>query len=130
MLYMVIERFKEGAAPQIYQRLRDKGRMMPQGLEYVSSWIDLDFKICYQVMRTEDKSLFGQWTDAWARASDIGFRLMHVVEQEPDCNQSAGYAQHPCQDVFHCCLPALTCGRGRAQRLVRNRIIGRGFAAG
>ena len=65
MLYMVVERFKEGAAPQIYQRLRDKGRMMPEGLEYVSSWIDLDFKVCYQLMRTEDKSLFRRWTDAW-----------------------------------------------------------------
>jgi hypothetical protein len=66
MLYMVVERFKEGAAPQIYQRLRDKGRMMPEGLEYVSSWIELDFKVCYQVMRTEDASLFPRWTDAWS----------------------------------------------------------------
>ena len=65
MLYMVYERFKEGAAPEIYRRLRDKGRMMPEGLEYVSSWIDLDFKTCYQLMRTEDESLFRRWTDAW-----------------------------------------------------------------
>ena len=65
MLYMVFERFKEGAAPEIYRRLRDKGRMMPEGLEYVSSWIDLDFKTCYQLMRTEDESLFRRWTDAW-----------------------------------------------------------------
>jgi hypothetical protein len=62
---MVVERFKEGGAPEIYRRLRDKGRMMPDGLEYVSSWIDLDFKTCYQLMRTEDESLFGRWTDAW-----------------------------------------------------------------
>ena len=48
MLYMVIERFKEGAAPEIYRRFHEKGRMMPEGLIYVSSWIDLDFKICYQ----------------------------------------------------------------------------------
>lgn len=65
MLYMVVERFKERAAPEIYRRLRDKGRMMPEGLEYVSSWIDLDFKTCYQLMRTEDESLFRRWTDAW-----------------------------------------------------------------
>ena len=65
MLYMVVERFKESAAPEIYRRLRDKGRMMPEGLEYVSSWIDLDFKTCYQLMRTEDESLFRRWTDAW-----------------------------------------------------------------
>jgi hypothetical protein len=66
MLYMVIERFKERAAPQIYRRLRDKGRMMPDGLEYVSSWIDLDFKRCWQLMRTDDESLFRHWTENWS----------------------------------------------------------------
>ena len=71
MFYMVIERFKEGAAPQIYQRLRDKGRMMPEGLEYISSWIDLDFKICYQLMRTENASLFPRWTDGWKDLMDF-----------------------------------------------------------
>ena len=65
MLYMVYERFKDGAVPEIYRRLREKGRMMPDGLEYVSSWIDLDFKTCYQLMRTEDASLFPLWTDNW-----------------------------------------------------------------
>jgi hypothetical protein len=65
MLYMVIERFKEGAAPEIYRRFREKGRMMPEGLEYVSSWIDLDFKICYQLMRTEYFTLFDKWIDSW-----------------------------------------------------------------
>jgi len=65
MLYMVVERFKDGAAPEIYRRVRDGGRMLPDGLEYVSSWVDVDFKTCYQVMRTEDASLFSVWTDAW-----------------------------------------------------------------
>jgi hypothetical protein len=65
MLYMVIEHFKEGAAPEIYRRFREKGRLMPDGLEYVSSWIDLDFKICYQLMRTEDFALFDKWIDNW-----------------------------------------------------------------
>ena len=65
MLYMVYERFREGAAPEIYRRLRDKGRMMPDGLDYVSSWIDLEFKTCYQLMRTEDEKLFQPWMDSW-----------------------------------------------------------------
>ena len=65
MLYMIIERFKEGAAPEIYRRFHEKGRMMPQGLEYISSWIDLDFQICYQLMQTEDFALFDQWIDNW-----------------------------------------------------------------
>jgi hypothetical protein len=63
MLYMVIERFKN--APAIYQRLREKGRMMPDGLEYVSSWIDHDFKVCYQLMQTNDFALFDRWTRNW-----------------------------------------------------------------
>ena len=69
MLYMVIERFKD--APAIYQRLHKKGRMMPEGLEYVSSWIDVDMKICWQLMRTEDESLFQRWTDHWKDLIDV-----------------------------------------------------------
>ena len=71
MLYMVIEHFKEGAAQEIYRRARDKGRMMPEGLEYVSSWVDLEFKTCYQLMRTDDVSLFAVWTGAWRDLADF-----------------------------------------------------------
>ena len=69
MLYMVIERFKQ--APAIYQRLREKGRMMPQGLEYISSWIGVDRKICWQLMRTEDESLFQRWIENWKDLVDF-----------------------------------------------------------
>ena len=65
MLYMVIERFKNGAAPEVFRRNREKGRMIPEGLEYVSSWVDLGFKTCYQLMSTDDATLFETWTDAW-----------------------------------------------------------------
>jgi hypothetical protein len=69
MLYMVVERFKDAAA--IYRRLHEKGRMMPEGLEYVSSWIDVDVKICWQLMRTEDGSLFQTWIDNWKDLVDF-----------------------------------------------------------
>jgi hypothetical protein len=65
MLYMVVERFKEGAAPRIYARFREKGRMMPEGLEYISSWIDHNLKTCWQVMETDDFVLLERWTDNW-----------------------------------------------------------------
>ncbi len=71
MLYMVVEHFKEGAAPKIYERFREKGRMMPEGLEYISSWIDLDVKTCYQLMRTEDFALFDRWIDNWRDLMDF-----------------------------------------------------------
>ena len=66
---MVVEHFKD--APAIYRRLREKGRMMPEGLEYVSSWIDVDLKICWQLMRAEDESLFQTWTDNWKDLMDF-----------------------------------------------------------
>jgi len=71
MLYMVIEHFKPGAAPEIYRRARQKGRMMPDGLEYVSSWVDLGYETCYQLMRTDDKTLFEIWTAAWSDLVDF-----------------------------------------------------------
>jgi len=71
MLYMVLERFKEGAAPQIYKRFRSQERLLPPGLEYISSWVDLERTVCYQLMRTEDKSLFVTWTSAWADLVDF-----------------------------------------------------------
>jgi hypothetical protein len=69
MLYMIIERFKD--APAVYRRLHEKGRMMPEGLEYVSSWIAVDLKICWQLMRTEDQSLFQRWIDNWKDLVDF-----------------------------------------------------------
>ena len=69
MLYMVVERFKD--APAIYRRLHEKGRMMPEGLEYVSSWIDVDLTICWQLMRSEDESLFQTWIDNWKDLADF-----------------------------------------------------------
>jgi hypothetical protein len=65
MLYMVIEHFKEGGAPEIYRRFREKGRMMPDGLNYISSWIDTQFQVCYQLMETENVALFDRWTENW-----------------------------------------------------------------
>ena len=78
MLYMVIERFKEGAAPEIYRRFREKGRMMPDGLEYVSSWIAADLTICYQLMQTENAELFPRWTDNWKDLMDFEVVPVHT----------------------------------------------------
>jgi len=65
MLFMVIEHFKPGAAPAIYRRAREQGRHLPPGLEYVDSWVDMDYSRCFQVMRTDDPSLFDAWIGAW-----------------------------------------------------------------
>jgi DNA-binding MarR family transcriptional regulator len=71
MLYMVVERFKQGAASEVYRRFREKGRMLPQGLEYVASWIDDELKMCWQVMRTDNPALFDRWTENWSDLIDF-----------------------------------------------------------
>ena len=69
MLYMVIETFKD--APEVYRRFAEKGRMMPEGLKYVSSWIDTDFDKCFQVMETNDIRLFDEWIANWNDLMDF-----------------------------------------------------------
>jgi hypothetical protein len=69
MLYMVIEHFNPGTAPEIYRRVRERGRQLPPGLDYVESWVDLGYQRCFQLMRTEDRSLLDVWAEAW---SDLG----------------------------------------------------------
>jgi hypothetical protein len=72
MLYMIIEHFHDGAAPEVYKRFRDQGRMMPEGLNYVASWIEPNFTRCFQVMEWEDRALFDEWASKWDRPD--GFR--------------------------------------------------------
>ena len=71
MLYMVIEHFKPGQAPEVYRRFRDQGRMAPYGLRYVSSWGDFEFRRCFQVMETDDERLFSAWTSKWSDLIDF-----------------------------------------------------------
>ena len=65
MLFMVIEHFRAGRAPEVYRRFRERGRMAPEGLRYVASWVDMDYKRCFQVMETDDAALLAQWTANW-----------------------------------------------------------------
>jgi Domain of unknown function (DUF3303) len=91
MLYMVIERFKD--APAIYDRLRAKGRMMPEGLDYVSSWIDLDFKVCYQLMETEEIALIDRWIENWNDLMD--FEIVPVRTSGEAVEIISGKADQP-----------------------------------
>lgn len=75
MLYMVIETFKD--KDEIYRRFAEKGRMMPEGLNYLSSWIDTDFKKCYQLMETENVKLFDEWIANWNDLVD--FEVVPVI---------------------------------------------------
>ena len=70
-LFMVIEHFRPGQAAAVYRRFRERGRMAPEGLEYLSSWVDLDFRRCFQVMQAEDESLLHDWAAHWDDLVDL-----------------------------------------------------------
>lgn len=72
---MVIETFKD--KDEIYRRFAEKGRLMPDGLNYVSSWIDTDFKRCFQLMETENAKLFDEWIANWSDLTD--FEVIPVI---------------------------------------------------
>ncbi len=64
-LYMVVEQFKNQDAVPVYRRFRDKGRLAPDGLTYLSSWVDQKLERCYQLMETEYRRLLDQWVANW-----------------------------------------------------------------
>jgi Protein of unknown function (DUF3303) len=65
MLYMIIEHFRGGDAIPVYRRFRDRGRLAPDGVRYVGSWVTADLKRCYQLMECEDRRLLDEWLANW-----------------------------------------------------------------
>lgn len=65
MLFMVIERFKSRDARAVYRRFREQGRMTPDGLSYVGSWVEANFDRCFQLMECDDVGLLQEWTTQW-----------------------------------------------------------------
>jgi len=65
MLFMVIERFRNRDAAAVYRRFRERGRMTPDGLRYVESWVETGFDRCFQLMECDDPELFKQWVERW-----------------------------------------------------------------
>jgi Protein of unknown function (DUF3303) len=84
---MVVEQFVQGARP-VYERAAEKGRMLPDGLVYVDSWIDESLERCYQLMETEDPGLFDEWIASW---SDIGrFEVVPVIDSAEAARRALG----------------------------------------
>lgn len=71
MLYRIIERFRPGRAPEVYRRVRDRGRLAPEGLRYVASWVDLDFERCFHVMEADEATLLEPWMANWSDLVDF-----------------------------------------------------------
>src|SRR5918993_2964875 len=65
MLVMVVERFEPGTLSRIRDRFISHGRMLPETVQYIDSWISIDGSHCYQLMQTSDESALQPWFDAW-----------------------------------------------------------------
>ena len=80
MLFMVIEHFRPGQATTVYRRFRDRGRMAPDSVKYISSWVDFEFQQCFQVMEAESESMLKDWTDNWSDL--VEFEIVPVRTSE------------------------------------------------
>ena len=77
MLYMIVETFREGDARPVYRRFREHGRMAPEGLNYVASWVTDDMRRCFQVMECDDRAPLDAWMDQWRDIVD--FEVIPVI---------------------------------------------------
>ena len=77
--YIVIENFYEDCLEAVYQRFHAKGRMMPEGLYYLDSWLAKDGSRCFQLMETEDPALFQEWIKNWSDLTQ--FEVVEIGEK-------------------------------------------------
>jgi len=76
MLYLIVEHFRNGDPGPVYERFRKQGRLAPERLHYINSWVTPDLTTCYQVMECDNRALLDQWLAAW---SDIVEFEVHPV---------------------------------------------------
>jgi hypothetical protein len=81
MIFMIIERFRNGDPVPVYRRFREQGRLAPEGLNYVNSWVTPDLTTCYQVMECEDRALLDEWLSNW---TDLVNFEVHPVITSPE----------------------------------------------
>jgi len=88
---MVVEHFKD--APAVYRRFRERGRLAPEGLLYVSSWVDENLERCYQLMETEDRRLLDEWMANWNDLTD--FEVYPVITSQEAAERIAPALEPP-----------------------------------
>jgi hypothetical protein len=81
MLFMVIERFKDSDMLPIYKRVRDEGRLLPDGLKYIDSWVEPNFSRCFQLMECDDARLLQEWA-LRLRGSGVSLEIVPVVSSK------------------------------------------------
>ena len=88
MQFMVIETFRNQDGKAVYRRFRDKGRMVPDGVTFVSSWVSADLGRCFQIMECDDVTLLQRWVTAWSDI--IGFEIVPVAPGKDTAAALAG----------------------------------------
>jgi hypothetical protein len=78
MLFMVIEEFRNQDAKSVYRRLRNEGRLTPDGVTFVNSWVAADLGRCFQLMECDDITLLQKWVTAWSDL--VAFEIIPVVQ--------------------------------------------------
>lgn len=75
--YLVIEKYQSGKTEAIYQRFAAKGRMLPQGVQYIDSWVEENLQKCYQIMESDHLESLQEWVDKWNDLVD--FEIIPVL---------------------------------------------------
>jgi hypothetical protein len=97
MLFMIIEHYRDGDAGPVYRRFRERGRMAPEGLTYLGSWVDEAVATCWQVMEADDRAPVDEWISHWddlvdfevvpvMTTADAAARAEATARARPDAN--------------------------------------------
>ena len=84
-LYMVLEHFRNADAAPVYRRFKERGRLAPNGLNYISSWVTADLSTCFQVMETADRALLEEWMSHWSDL--VEFEVHSVITSQQAAQQ-------------------------------------------
>ena len=88
MKCMVVETFKPGKTDEVYKRFNEKGRMLPDGLQYIDSWLSIDRTKCFQLMEADKIELFNEWISNWNDLTD--FEIIPVEDSPTKAAQQGG----------------------------------------
>jgi hypothetical protein len=94
MLFMIIERFRDNDMVPIYKQVRDGGRMLPEGLKYIDSWVEPNFSRCFQLMECDELRLIQEWVLQW-RGSGATFEIVPVVGSKETSEVVAPHLDKP-----------------------------------
>jgi len=91
-LFMVVEHFRNRDAAPVYRRFKERGRMAPVGLTYVSSWVDENLATCYQLMEAADRALIDEWARNWTDL--VEFEVHPVITSQEAAQRVASLERH------------------------------------